>query len=64
MTYIVGRHIATAIRWHTRGAVARVSWEIVEPVGSVRAVSFTQARSKAAKAYPAVERELLRVTLI
>lgn len=64
MTYIVVRHIATAIRWHKRGTLARVSWEIVEPVGSVRAVSFGHARSKAAKVYPTVERELLRVTLI
>ena len=63
MTYIIGRHIATAIRWHKRGDVARVSWEIVEPVGSVRAVSFSHAESKAAKTYPAVERELLRVIL-
>ena len=64
MTYIVGRHIATAIRWHEKGALARVSWEIVKPVGSVRAVLFGHARSKAAKAYPAVERELLRIQLI
>jgi hypothetical protein len=64
MTCLVGRHIATAVRRHKRGTVARVSWEIVEPVGSVRAVSFAHARSKAAKAYPAVEQESMRVTLI
>jgi len=64
MTYLVGRHIATALRWHKRGAVARGTGEIVEPVGSVRAVSFAHARSKAAKAFSAVEQELMRVTLI
>lgn len=63
MTYVVGRHVATAIRWFPKGTVARVTWEVVEPVGTVRALSFKHARSKAAKAYPAVEQGLLRVTI-
>ena len=65
MTYLVTRHIATAIRWYPpKHALSRVTWEITEPVGSVRAVSFAHARSKATKAYPTLESELLRVTLV
>jgi hypothetical protein len=37
--------------------------EVLEPVGIVKAVSFDHARKKAAKDFPHVERELLRVTI-
>lgn len=63
MTFIVARHIATAVRWYKRGTISRTTWEVTEPVGSVRAVSFDHARRKATAAYPTVEPELLRVII-
>lgn len=63
MTFVVVRQIATAIRWYPKGTVARCTWPVHEPVGSVRAVSFKHARDNALKAYPNVEPELLRVII-
>ena len=64
MRYIVARHIASAVRWYPPShAFSRMIWEIREPVGMVKAVSFAHARKKAAVAYPAVEPQLLRVII-
>jgi hypothetical protein len=48
---------------HKRTSLARVTWEVTEPVGSVQAMSFDHARRKATATYPAVEPELLRVII-
>lgn len=63
MKFIVGRHIATAIRWNVTECICRMTWDVVEPVGVVRAVGFNHAKSKSEKAYPDLERELLRITI-
>jgi hypothetical protein len=63
MTFVVVRQIATAVRWYPKGTVARCTWPIHEPVGTVRAVSFKHAQSKALRAYPDVEPELLQVII-
>lgn len=70
MTFVVARHVATAIRWpqrgvmpHKRPSLSRITWEVQEPVGTVKALSFKHARDKALKAYPHVEPELLRVII-